>query len=155
MAEWLIAAVLKTADRKSGPRVRIPESPFGNKIIWSCGRVGYATLLLQGESERSDTQVRILPRPFGRCGVIGKRIRFKPGWGDTRVGSNPIICMPFAERLAPLLHLAERISGRNMGNDGTRSAIKTFRRTAVTSRLRLEKLCDILFIRDRIRYRVG
>lgn len=81
MAEWLIVAVLKTADRESGPRVRIPESPFGDKIIWSCGRVGYANLLLQGESERSDAQVRILPRPFGRCGVIGKRIRFKPGWG--------------------------------------------------------------------------
>ena len=81
MAEWLIVAVLKTADREFGSRVRIPESPFSNKIIWSCGRVGYATLLLQGESEKSDARVRILPRPFGRCGVIGKRIRFKPGWG--------------------------------------------------------------------------
>lgn len=82
MAEWLIVAALKTADREFGSRVRIPESPFGNKkIIWSCGRVGYATLLLQGESEKSDARVRILPRPVGRCGVIGKRIRFKPGWG--------------------------------------------------------------------------
>lgn len=67
--------------------------------------------------------------------------------GDTRVGSNPIICMSFAERLDPLLHLVEWISGRDRGNGGTRSVIKTFRRTAVTSRLHLEKLCDILCAR--------
>lgn len=84
MAEWLIAAALKTADREFGSRVRIPESPFGNKkIIWSRGRVGYAAspLMKRPDQSYSGSQVRILPRPVGRCGVIGKRIRFKPGWG--------------------------------------------------------------------------
>ena len=62
MAEWLIVAVLKTADREFGSRVRIPESPFGNKIIWSCGRVVYATYPLNRKSGKM-----ALTRRFESC----------------------------------------------------------------------------------------
>lgn len=42
LAEWLIATVLKTVNRETGSRVRIPESPF-----WSHGREVDAAFLLR------------------------------------------------------------------------------------------------------------
>lgn len=84
LAEWLIATVLKTVNRATGSRVRIPESPF-----WSYGReVDAAFLLRKHPGNRIEGSN---PSAIAFCGhgEIGRRIGFKPRrWKPCRFESD-------------------------------------------------------------------